>query len=146
MQGAAQIANAPPSRKPEPAPARVLDEAGAEEALRPRQQAHEREAEDDQDETGDLLHQELVLREGEADGRSTGSEQDEHGDEPGDEWDARANDPARRAGLAQPLGFDRGDRGEIPRDERQDTGGEERDEPRAERDQDGGTAHWPTGP
>ena len=141
MQGAAQIGEGAPEQEAGAAPPRVLDEAGAEQPLRPRQQAHEREAEDDQDEAGDLLHQELVLREREPDRGRTGAEQDEDGHEPGDERDAGADDAPRRARLAQPLGLDGGDRGEVAGDERQDARREKRDEAGAERDEDGGAAH-----
>ena len=47
------------------------------------------------------------------------------------------SDPPRRAGLAEPLGLDRRDRGEVAGDERQHAGREERDEARAEGDDHG---------
>ena len=118
MQGAAQMAKAPPSRKPEPRRRASWTSPAPSEPLRPGQQPHEREAEHDQDEAGDLLHQELVLREREPDRGGTGAEKDEDGHEPADERQARADDAARRARLAQPLGLDGRDRGEVARDER----------------------------
>ena len=63
MHGAAQTAKAPPSSMPRAAPARALDEPGADEALGPRQQPHEREPEDDEHEAGGPLEQELVAEE-----------------------------------------------------------------------------------
>ena len=45
------------------AASRALHEAGADEPLGPGQQAHEGEPEDDEDEPGDLLEQELVAEE-----------------------------------------------------------------------------------
>ena len=60
MHGAAQMRERAAEQEAGAAPPRVLDEPGSEQPLRPRQQAHEREAEDDQDEAGDLLEQELV--------------------------------------------------------------------------------------
>ena len=141
MHGAAHTANAPPSRKPEPLPPRSLDEPGADEPLRPGEQAHEDEAEDDQDEARDLLEQELIAREREPDGGRARAEEHEHGDEPGDEREAGDDDAAGGSRLAQPLRLDRGHGRQVAGDERQHARREERDEAGAERDGDRGAAH-----
>ena len=77
MHGAAQTANAPPSRTREPRRRAPCDEPGADEPLGPRQQAHEREPEDDEDEAGDLLEQELVAEDAAPTQRGAGAEEHE---------------------------------------------------------------------
>ena len=54
MHGAAQTANAAPSRRASRA-ARALEQARCDDALRPRQEADEGQAEDDEHEAGDLV-------------------------------------------------------------------------------------------
>ena len=88
MHGAAQTANAPPSSTREPRPPRFLQEAGADEPLGPRKQAHEREPEYHQDEAGDALEQELVAEDAAADERGADAEQHEERREAEDERDA----------------------------------------------------------
>ena len=100
MHGAAQIAKAPPSKKPDPRRRAPWTSPAPSSRFGPREQAHEDEPEDDQDEARDLLEEELVLGNREADRRSAGAEQDEDRDEARDEGQAREDDPAGRARFA----------------------------------------------
>ena len=108
----------------------MLETTTWREALRPGQEAHESESEDDDDEAGDLL----LRGRGEQPARSgdAGPERDEDGREAEDERDARDDDLARRAPLGEARWIDGRDRREVPGDERQDARREERHEPRCE--------------
>ena len=110
------------------------EEAGRHDSLRPGQQPDEREAEDDEDEAGELGLQ--VGVEDAADRRRARAEQDEDDGEAGDERQAGKCDAAGGTRPAQLIGFDRGDRREVSGDERQHAGRDHRDEPREERQGD----------
>ncbi len=131
MQGAAQTANAAPRRAFEPRLRAPLSSPGASDALRPGQEPQEGEAEDDQNEAGELGA--AVRVECPAERRRTRAEHDEHRREPEDERDARPRDPPLHSRLAQPVGLDGGDGGEVARDERQDAGRDDREEAGEER-------------
>ena len=119
----------------------ALHEAGADEPLGPRQQAHEGEAEDDEDESCHPLEQELVVEEAGPDELGADAEGDEDGREAEHERDAREHDPPRRPALAEPVRLDGGDGREIARHERQHARGEERDEARDQGNQRLGRLH-----
>ena len=93
MQGAAQTANAAPSSAFEPRPPRALEHARRDDSLRPRQQAHERQPEHDEHETGDLVAPLGV--DVAADRGRPGPERDEDYGEADEERDARDDDPLR---------------------------------------------------
>ena len=109
MHGAAQTANAPPSRRAEPRAARALQQARRDGALRPRQQPEEREPEHDEHEAGDLGLRRLVddaarspRRRRRAATKTTVK--------PSDERQARDDDAPRRPALAEAVDLDRRDR------------------------------------
>ena len=124
-----------------PAPPRFLHETGSDEALGPRQEAHEREPEHHQDEARDPLEQELIAEDPSADQRRADSEQHEERREADDERHAARDDPARGPRLSEPIGVDGRDRREVRGDERQHARREERDHPGEERDRDRRPAH-----
>ena len=119
----------------------TLQQTGTDESLRPGQQPHEGEAEDDEDEPGDSLEQELVAEEPAADERGADAEHHEDGREAEDERNARDDDATRGPGLAEPVRVDSGDRRQIAGDEREHARREERDEAREERDGDRAEIH-----
>ena len=131
MQGAAQTANAPPRRAREPPSAGGLEEARRGESIeeRQRQQAHEREPHDDDHETGHLPHEAWVVDEATGTGDER-PEDDEDDGEPGHEREACENDPP-----AHDLGVS-GDGGQVARDERQDAGSHEGQQPGQEGERD----------
>ena len=94
------------------------DEAGREEALRPRQQADEREPEDDEHEAGELG---LPVEGQHAADRGRPRAQDHEDDgEAGDERQAPQRDAACGTRLAEAIGLDRRHRREVAGHERQD--------------------------
>ena len=134
MQGAAQTANAAPSSTLEPRLPGAGEEARRQDPLGPRQQPDESEAEDDEDQAGELG---LPLRrQHAADRRRARAEDDEDDGEAGDERNARKRDVPRRPGLAEPVGLDRGNGREVSGNQRQHAGRDHRDEPREERQRD----------
>ena len=72
----------------------------------------------------------------EPDERGADAEQDEDGHEAERRTGGSSGRPGARSRLAEPLGLDRRDGGEVARDERQHARREERDEARDERDED----------
>ena len=135
MHGAAQIAKAPPSSTREPrlrAPCtRPAPTSRSGQGSRPMKA----KSEDDEDEPGDLLEQELVAEDPAADELGADAERDEDGREADHERDAREHDPSRRPALVEPVRLDGGDGREIARHERQHARGKERDESRDQRDE-----------
>ena len=95
MHGAAHTANAPPRSRREPRERAPRTQPGADEALGPGQEPHEREPEHDQDEARDLLEQELVAEEAGAEQRRADAERHEDRGEAEDEGDARRDDAPR---------------------------------------------------
>ena len=134
MHGAAQTANAPPRSALEPRPRARREQARRDDPLGHRQRAEKREAEHDQDEAGDLELRPLVDHA--PDRRRRGAEHDEHRREPGDERQARGDDPPPHAPLAEPRHVDGRDRREIAGDERQHARRQYRDEAGEERDRE----------
>ena len=116
MHGAAH------TKRPRPAPACSFHEPGGCQPLEPgqRQEAHEGEAEDNDDEPRHLDDQVAVLVQA-ADGRADGrAESDEDDRESGEEGQARRHDPP----AAHPRLRPRHDR-EVARHERKDAGSHE---------------------
>ena len=123
------------------AASRLLQQPGSDEALRPRQQPHEREPEHDEDEARDALEEELVAEDATADERSTDAEENEEGREAEDERNAPPDHTPSVPGLAELVGVDRRDGREVGRHERQHARREKRDHPGEERDRDRRPAH-----
>ena len=129
MHGAAQTANAPPSRAPEPPRRARCSRPGATARSGHGSSADEREPDHDEHEAGDLgLGR---LRDDARDRRRPGAEHDEHDREAGDERHAR------RARFAVPsprspsaVDLERRDRREVAGDERQHARRDHRDQAR----------------
>ena len=112
-------------QQPRASAPRALYEAGADKSLRPGQQAHEREPEDDEHEARDALEQKLVPEEPCSKELRPDPETHEHRGEPEHERDAREHNPASGAAFAKPFSLDGRHRRQIAGDERQDARGEE---------------------
>ena len=97
--------------------------------------------EDDEDEAGDLLEQELVAEQSAADELGTDAERHEDSREADHERDAGEHDPSCRPALVEPVRLDGGDGREIARHERQHARGQKRDESREQRDERLGRPH-----
>jgi hypothetical protein len=110
------------------------EETRGQDPLRPGQQPDEREAEDDENEAGELGLP--VSVEDAADRRRARAEQDEDDGEAADERQAGERDPAGGSRAAKLVGLDRGYRRQVAGNERQDAGRDYRDEPREERQRD----------
>ncbi len=135
MHGAAQIANAPPSSTREPrlrAPC-----TSPAPTSRSGQGSRPMKANPKTTRTNPATRwsRNWLLRKPGADELGADAEGDEEGREAEHERNAREHDPPRRPALPEPVRLDGGDGREIARHERQHARGEERDEPRDQRDQ-----------
>ena len=115
------------------AAARSLDELGRDQPVEPRrrEESHEREAERDQNDPGDLRDEAAVVLDEPARQRGRRAERDEDRREPGDEREARDHHPP-----AADARGDARDGREVAGDERQDARRREGHEPREERERD----------
>ena len=132
--GAAQTANAAPSRAREPLARARVSAPGASMRSGQGSSPMKREPEHDEHEAGDLRPRLLV--DPAAERRRAGAEDDEDDREAERERHARGDHPSGHPALAEPVDLDRRDRGQVAGDERQHAGEGDRDEARGERCRD----------